>query len=46
LLVPPFLVGSSSTLTAPDGASQLQFGVNDNLLDDNSGFFTATVQFQ
>ena len=44
LVVPPFLVGSSATLTAPSGTAQLQMGINDNELADNSGSFTAVYE--
>ncbi len=41
----PFKVGNGSlSLLAPSGASQLQFGINDDLFGDNSGFFTLDVE--
>lgn len=39
----PFKVGEQSHLTVPGGAAQLQFGLNDDLFDDNSGFFEIAV---
>jgi hypothetical protein len=40
----PFIVGFSSlVLTVPSGASQIQFGVNDDIFGDNSGSYTVEV---
>jgi hypothetical protein len=39
----PFPVGLSATVPVPAGASQLQLGVNDNLLQDNGGDWQVEV---
>jgi hypothetical protein len=40
----PFLVGDGPVnLIVPEGASQLQLGINDNLFRDNSGLFIVKV---
>ncbi|KKP40337.1 MAG: hypothetical protein UR30_C0005G0118 [Candidatus Peregrinibacteria bacterium GW2011_GWC2_33_13] len=40
----PFFVGNGSVnLTVPEGAKQLQLGINDNLFRDNSGLFIVKV---
>ena len=38
IVAQPFTIGNSRTLTVPDGATQLQMGINDGTyFDDNSG---------
>ena len=40
----PFLIGDGPTnIVAPEGASQLQLGINDNLFKDNSGLFIVKI---
>ena len=39
----PFEVGEQRDLTVPAGATQLQFGLNDDLFGDNSGSFEISV---
>ena len=39
----PFKVGEQCTLTVPAGATQLQFGLNDDLFGDNSGSFEISI---
>ena len=40
----PFFVGNGSVnLTVPEGAKQLQLGINDNLFRDNSGLFIVKI---
>lgn len=42
-VIQPLSVGSSATFNVPSGATQVQFGVSDNVLGDNTGSFTVTV---
>jgi hypothetical protein len=42
-VVEPVAIGTGATLTVPSGATQLQLGINDNVYQDNTGGFTATV---
>lgn len=39
----PFAIGDLATVTVPAGATQLQLGVNDNLLSDNPGSWNIQV---
>lgn len=39
----PFPVGSHMTITVPEGAEVLQFGINDDVYADNSGEIDVTI---
>ncbi len=39
----PFPVGSNMTITVPDGAEVLQFGINDDVYADNTGEIDVTI---
>lgn len=39
----PFAVGDNASVIIPTGATQLQLGINDDILSDNSGSFTVNI---
>lgn len=39
----PFPIGTEMTITVPEGAELLQFGINDDIYADNSGEIVVTV---
>lgn len=45
-VVQPIAVGNGATLTCPIGATQLQLGINDDLLSDNSGSLRVSLTKQ
>jgi hypothetical protein len=43
-VVQPISIGKSARLTVPVGATRLQFGIDDNTANDNTGSFTVRVR--